>query len=116
MITGMHHIAIISTKEENLTFYKTLGFREVERRDRGYDVIVFLEGYGITLEIFIDPKHPERVTGPEAKGLRHLALKVDNLEETIKHFDLDFEPVRDDRGKKMTFVKDPDGLPIEFHE
>ncbi len=73
---GLDHIAIIVSSEETLLFYEKLGFREKQRFERSYDTVVFMECGGITLEIFINPKHPERVIDPEAKGLRHIALTV----------------------------------------
>ena len=33
------------------------------------NTIVLLEGYGIQLEMFIDPNHPERSVNPERIGL-----------------------------------------------
>ena len=39
-----------------------------------------MERGAVTLEIFIDPNHPERVSGPETKGLRHIAFTADNLD------------------------------------
>jgi len=116
MITGLDHIAIIVSSEASIDFYKHLGFQENVRCDRGYDTIVFISGYGITLELFIDSKHPARVTNPEAMGLRHLAFHVDDVERTIKELGIDAEPIRETNGKKYTFFKDPDGLPIELHE
>ncbi|MBQ7301684.1 MAG: VOC family protein, partial [Clostridia bacterium] len=51
----------------------------------------------------------------------HLALAVDALEEVLRTLtDAGYapEPIRRDTftGERMTFVKDPDGLPIELHE
>ena len=69
----------------------------------------------ISLEIFIDPKHPERVSEPEAKGLRHIAFSVDSLDEVMK--ELECEEVRTDWfGRKFTFTMDPDGQSIELIE
>jgi len=112
----LHHIAIIVSSEKSIEFYSKLGFKEIERIDRGYDVIVMMEG-ACPLEIFIDPNHPARVNYPEALGLRHLALKVDNIEKATHGLDVDIEPIRVKKnGKRFTFIKDPDGLPIELHE
>ena len=116
MITGIDHIAIIVSSEKSIEFYKNLGFVEVSRIDRGYDTIVFMSGFGVTLEIFIDATHPKRVTNPEALGLRHLAFKVDDLTATIQKLNIIAEPIRENNGKKFTFFKDPDGLPIELRE
>lgn len=122
MISAVHHIAIIISKEENLSFYKTLGFKEVFRKQRSYDTAVLLDGYGMELEIFIDPRHDRRETEP--LGLRHFALKVEGqLEEEIERLResssevLDFGPIMSDwRGERFVFMKDPDGTVVELHE
>ncbi len=116
----LHHIAIICSSEKSIIFYQSFGFKELKRIDRGYDIIVWMEGNSVTLEIFIDPTHPDHVTNPEAYGLRHIALSTDDLEKEcnrLKSLGYEPEPIRitPDR-KKMTFVKDPDGLPIELRE
>jgi len=71
---SLDYIAIIVSSEESLRFYEKMGFRENQRFERSYDTVVFMECGGITLEIFINPKHPERITNPEANGLRHIAF------------------------------------------
>lgn len=115
MITGMHHFSIIASSEKSIEFYKSLGFTETFRKDRGYDTIVLMDGYGIGLEIFIDPTHPKRATKPENLGLRLLSLKVDNCEDLKKQYDCG--PINKDWvGVKYCLTADPDGLPIQFHE
>lgn len=67
----------------------------------------------IVLEVFGDPKHPERVCGPEAMGLRHVAFCIEKLEE----LEVEIEEIRTDFfGRRFTFTKDPDGQPIELKE
>ncbi|MBR1482149.1 MAG: VOC family protein, partial [Ruminococcus sp.] len=73
------------------------------------------------LEIFCVPNPPKRVSNPEACGLRHLSFAVENIEETVAELNrlgIPTEPIRTDdyTGKKMTFFRDPDGLPLELHE
>ena len=124
IITGLHHIAILcSEREASLRFYETLGFRVTEShvRPERKDEVIFMNGPGIVLELFISEKHPQRVSGPEAYGLRHLALRTENAE--VAHMILleagyAPEPIRTDtfNDRKLFFVKDPDGLPIELHE
>lgn len=125
MIQGLHHIAILcSEREPALKFYRDgLGFdiKETHVRPERGDEVLLLSAYGITLELFIAPDRPQRVSGPEAYGLRHLALEVTKLEGICARLAaLGFapEPIRRDdfNGRRMTFVKDPDGLPIELHE
>ena len=111
----LDHIALIVSKEENLAFYKKLGFKEKNRIERGYDTVVFMECDGLLLEVFIDPNHPARVTNPEALGLRHIAFVVESLEEVMSI--VECEEIRTDWfGRRFTFTKDPDGQPIELKE
>ena len=126
MVLGkQHHIAIIcSDWERAREFYvNKLGFeliREVFRPQIG-DCLRMIRQGDTTIEVFIKPECPERVTNPEAKGLRHLAFHVDNVEETaawLTERGIETEPIREDlvNGGKFTFFKDPDGLPLEIHE
>ena len=111
----LDHIAIIVSREEHLEFYERFGFREKKRIERSYDTVVFMECDGVVLEVFIDPNHPERVSEPEAKGLRHIAFTVDDFDEIVKK--MKCETVRTDFfGARFTFTKDPDGQPIEIKE
>ena len=86
MIKGLDHIAIIVSSEKSIRFYRKLGFTELYRTERNHDTVVLmlLSGTDIILEVFIDSNHPERMSDPEAKGLRHFALKVNSIEETIE--------------------------------
>ena len=125
MLHRQHHIAIIcSDWEQAREFYvNKLGFeliREVYRPAQN-DYLRMLRLGETTLEIFIKPENPERVNNPEAKGLRHLAFRVDNAEEAAAWLNsrgIATEPIREDlvNGGKFTFFKDPDGLPLEIHE
>lgn len=125
-IKKIHHVAIIcSDYEASKYFYtKVMGFailaenyRE-ERLSYKLDLAVN-DTYAIELFSFPDP--PERISQPEASGLRHLAFEIDNIEEAIlwlKSNGVTCEPVRTDEftGKKFTFFSDPDNLPLEFYE
>ena len=121
----IHHIAIIcSDKDSAMDFYaKKLGFpvvRENYRPERDDWKIDLKINEDTELELFIMKNHPERLS-PESYGLRHLAFKVDNVESSVKELEakgIICEPVRIDEftGKKATFFKDPDGLPLEIHE
>lgn len=109
----LDHVAIIVSKIENLDFYEKLGFKESKRITRKNDVIVFMEYEGINLEVFVDSNHPERVIRPEARGLRHIAFLVENL----NCIDIEYEEIYTDWfGRKAMLVKDYDGQPIELIE
>ena len=68
------------------------------------------------IELFIIKNAPARVNYPEALGLRHLAFKVENVDDTVKALNgkgIETEPVRldDYTGKKMTFSM----IRMDFH-
>ena len=49
------------------------------------------------IELFIIKNAPARVNYPEALGLRHLAFKVESVDETVKELNgkgIETEPVR----------------------
>lgn len=125
----IHHIAIIvSDIQAAKEFYvDKLGFQIVQEqiREQQRDVKLDLRiGEGkdaVELEIFAKKNPPKRVTQPEACGLRHLAFRVRDVENTVEKLrdcGIECEPVRLDEftQKKMTFFFDPDGLPLELHE
>ena len=123
---SIHHIAIIASDYDKAKdFYvNKLGLkinREVERKERE-DFIIFLDGgENIEIELFIEKNPPKRLTRPEARGLRHLAFRVDDIYksvEELKKRGIETEEIRIDplNGKHMTFFFDPDGLPLEIRE
>ncbi|WP_317897082.1 SMU1112c/YaeR family gloxylase I-like metalloprotein [Aurantibacillus circumpalustris] len=125
-LKGLHHIAIIcSDYSVSKKFYtEVLGFtiiREVYRKERdSYKLDLALNGL-YQIELFSFPTVPERLSRPEAAGLRHIAFKVANLDEAIlilKKNKVKVEAPRVDEftDKKFTFLFDPDNLPIELYE
>lgn len=121
----IHHVAIIASNYEvSKNFYTNiLGFeilRENYREDRNSYKLDLKIGNS-EIELFSMPNAPKRPSYPEACGLRHLAFKVNNIEEIIQELNkngISTEPIRIDEytGKKLTFFSDPDGLPLELHE
>jgi glyoxylase I family protein len=123
---ALHHIAVIcSDYEKSKKFYtQILGLtviRETFRAERNsYKLDLALNGQYL-IELFSFPNPPPRPTQPEARGLRHLAFAVSDLEKSVKSLidnKIGVESVRMDEftGKKFTFFSDPDGLPIELYE
>ena len=122
----IHHIAILCSDYRTAkAFYaEKLGFqviRENYRADRNDWKIDLRINDQTELELFAVPDRPKRVTDPEAYGLRHLAFRVADVDAAVKELagrGIACEPMRTDTftGGKMTFFKDPDGLPIEIHE
>ncbi|MDO5406100.1 MAG: VOC family protein [Eubacteriales bacterium] len=127
----IHHVAIIvSDYACSRDFYvNKLGFSVIrenfrpERNDWKLDLRLgdADDPQAVELEIFGMPNAPMRVTNPEACGLRHLAFRVASVENTVRELEqkgIACEPIRTDEftGGKMTFFRDPDGLPLELHE
>jgi len=122
----IHHVAIIcSDYDRSKHFYtQVLGFpilRETYRAERQSYKLDLQVDAQTQIELFSFPEPPPRPGYPEACGLRHLAFAVQDLEAAIAHLEthqVPTEAVRLDEltGKRFTFFKDPDGLPLELYE
>lgn len=125
-LNSIHHVAIIcSNYEKSKEFYANILclkiIRETYRKERESYKLDLSVGENYQIELFSFPKSPKRFSYPEARGLRHLAFEVDNIEQAIKELvdkNVIVEPIRIDEitGKKFTFFSDPDDLPIELYE
>jgi glyoxylase I family protein len=122
----IHHIAIIcSDYDQSKDFYvNKLGFeikQEIFREERdSFKLDLALNGEYM-IELFSFPAAPARPSYPEARGLRHLAFEVEDIEETVrllKKEGIVTEEIRIDSytHKRFTFFEDPDGLPLEIYE
>jgi glyoxylase I family protein len=125
-LTAIHHVAVIcSNYEISKRFYtEVLGLSIVAehyRKERkSWKLDLSLNGKYV-IELFSFQNAPERISRPEARGLRHLAFQVTDLNEAINHLrvhGVEAEPIRLDEftGKRFTFFSDPDNLPMEFYE
>lgn len=125
-LNKVHHIAIIcSDYQRSLYFYThVLGLKVIAENYReqrkSYKTDLAL-GDEYVIELFSFPSPPQRVTNPEAAGLRHLAFEVNDISEVVAELDVHniaHEEVRMDEftGKHFLFFRDPDGLPIEVYE
>lgn len=125
-LRSVHHIAIIcSDYQRSKNFYtKVLGFSVLSEHYRKERMswkldLALRENY--IIELFSFPNPPERLSQPEARGLRHLAFSVEDLAHAVqelKEKGVVTEPIRVDEftGKRFTFFSDPDGLPLELYE
>lgn len=121
----IHHVAIIcsdyrAAKEFYVEKLELPLVREVYRPERR-DYILTLQVGAVEIELFIMENPPQRVTNPEARGLRHLAFRIEDMDTAVawlKERGIETEPIRTDpfTGGRMTFFRDPDGLPLELHE
>ncbi|MDW8801160.1 VOC family protein [Clostridium sp. A1-XYC3] len=125
-LNKIHHVAIIcSDYQKSKDFYvNILGLKiisETYREERKSYKLNLLIGKEEEIELFSFPNPPKRPSYPEARGLRHLAFEVDDIEIIVKELnskEIDTEPIRKDEitGKRFTFFNDPDNLPIELYE
>lgn len=125
-ISGIHHVAIIcSDYPTSKRFYtEILPFSivsEVYRAERkSWKLDLQLED-GTQIELFSFPDVPPRPSYPEARGLRHLAFCVPDIDAAVLSLSQNgivTEPIRVDpiTGQRFTFFADPDGLPLELYE
>ncbi|WP_295621893.1 VOC family protein [Chamaesiphon sp. GL140_3_metabinner_50] len=125
-VKKIHHVAIIcSDYNESKKFYvdilKFSVINETFRRDRNSYKLDLQVSEGNTIELFSFPNSPLRPSKPEACGLRHLAFEVEDITASVDYLvsqGIDVEPIRIDEitGKRFTFFKDPDDLPLEIYE
>ena len=125
-ISSVHHVAIIcSDYDVSKKFYtEALGMKilaEHFRSERNSWKLDLAIGNNYVIELFSFPDPPKRSSRPEARGLRHLAFAVNDLDKAINRlneFSIQTEPIRIDEftGKRFTFFEDPDRLPLELYE
>ena len=125
-ISGLHHVAIIASDYPRSRHFYTevLGLpviAEVYREARDSWNLDLRLADDMQIELFSFPAPPPRVSRPEACGLRHLALRVADIEEAVRHLQqhgVEVEAIRIDEytGKRFTFFADPDDLPLELYE
>lgn len=126
-IKAVHHIAVIASDYmRSLRFYtEVLGLRVISEHYRdsrqSYKTNLALPDGTYVVELFSFPSPPQRVSHPEACGLRHLAFAVADIDKAIAEVTakgVACEPVRTDEytGRRFTFLQDPDKLPIELYE
>ncbi|WP_250623488.1 SMU1112c/YaeR family gloxylase I-like metalloprotein [Pinirhizobacter soli] len=126
LLKAIHHVAIIAGNyERSKVFYtRVLGLRiiaEAYRAERDSWKLDLEVSPGVQIELFSFPDAPARVSRPEARGLRHLAFAVPDVEHVaavLTERGVTCEPIRVDEytGRRFTFFADPDGLPLELYE
>ncbi len=122
----IHHVAVIcSDYQRSKHFYvETLGLRplaEHYRADRRSYKLDLALSDGSQIELFSFPDPPERVSHPEACGLRHLAFEVQDVrawKAKLESSGVFVEDMRLDEytNRRFCFFADPDGLPLELYE
>ncbi|MEW6993867.1 VOC family protein [Colwelliaceae bacterium MEBiC 14330] len=126
MLKAIHHVAIIcSDYQKSKDFYVgILGLQilaENYRAERQSFKLDLALPDGSQVELFSFPGAPARPSYPEARGLRHLAFNVEDIEQAslkLQRYGITVQRIRIDEytGKKFTFFNDPDGLPLELYQ
>jgi glyoxylase I family protein len=125
-IRGIHHVAILTDDyEKSKAFYTgVLGFKIVKetfRKERNsYKLDLAIAGI-YQIELFSFPDYKERASFPEAKGLRHLAFAVEDIDSAVDELitqGVDVQAIRTDEitNKRFCFFYDPNGQPLELYE
>ena len=125
-IVGIHHVAILTDDYEKSKYFYTelLGFtiiKETYREERrSYKLDLAINGQ-YQIELFSFPDHKERASHPEAKGLRHLAFAVSDIEVAVTELGakgIATQGIRTDEitNKRFCFFYDPNGQPLELYE
>lgn len=126
MLQRIHHAAIIcSDYAVSKRFYtEVLGLRVVAENFRAarnsYKLDLALPD-GSQVELFSFKGAPARPSYPEARGLRHLAFAVADIDQArlwLNQSGITTEEIRTDEytGQRFLFFADPDGLPLELYE
>jgi glyoxylase I family protein len=126
LLAGIHHVAVIASDyaRSRDVYTRILGLQVIAENHRpqrdSWKLDLRLPD-GSQLELFSFPDPPARPSRPEARGLRHLAFRVDALDAVVAHLQSEgvaCEPIRVDEytGRRFTFFADPDELPLELYE
>lgn len=128
-MSTIHHVAITSSNfESSIEFYKKLGFEVLFTKDTpeiGKRLALLSLG-DLKLELFWwndNVDHPARreSIGNNVKeiGQKHFAIRVDSIKETATwlgslSIPLASDTNEGDAGYQFLFIRDPDGIWIEY--
>lgn len=126
---SIHHVAVTASNfERSLDFYQKLGFRVLANRHlpEKHKKIALLASGNFKLELFWfedgqdEPRTRETIgNNVHDVGAKHFALRVDSMDELRARLaelaiPLESEPATGDTGYDFCFIRDPDGIWIEF--
>ncbi|MBI3990283.1 MAG: VOC family protein [candidate division NC10 bacterium] len=113
-VKGLHHVGIITVDlDKAMEFYgKVLGLPTLPRPDLGFPGAWYALGAGQELHLMV---LGETIT----PSRRHIALEVEDLEETMKTLKeegvrIRGEPIMRHDGSRTLFCYDPDGNLLEI--
>lgn len=113
----------VDSLEESLKFYQdVLGFKEIRRIDNIENItMVFLQGSGGGIIELIHNKLESPSTESITQQKISFGISVENMNEIISLLEkhnkiLDKGPITTPGGEIIAFMKDPNGVEIEFIE
>jgi lactoylglutathione lyase len=113
MITGIEHVAVFSSDTAKLKdwYIKMFDFKQVHDNQKG---TYFLKAQNGFLIEFITSDKGDIPQGHTLRGLRHIAISVDDFEEMTAKLQAEgvnvvIEPEITDKGVGKFFFRDPDG-------
>ena len=128
---SIHHVAVTASNfERSLEFYQKLGFEVLASRHlpEKQKKIALLASGNFKLELFWfgdvqdEPSSRETIgNNVHDVGAKHFALRVESMNEVrtrLEKLNIPFEsePATGDTGYDFFFIRDPDGIWIEFVE
>lgn len=128
-MSTIHHVAItVSDFDQSISFYEKLGFRVLVKKDtpEKKKCLALLCKGDLNLEIFYYDDHTNEPKSRETMGnnvkevgQKHFAFRVDSITDTQQELEaagiaLTSEPDTGDAGYKFFFIRDPDGIWIEY--
>jgi lactoylglutathione lyase len=125
-ITAVDHIGIrVADSARSEAFYEKLGF-QVTMRHPPANVVILRNAAGVEINLIVnadasfDGTNVLMDQGPKRSGYTHVALRVDNLDNTIQSLTslgiaISDGPVKLG-GSMSLFVRDPDRNVIELRE
>lgn len=126
-----HHVAIsVRDRERSLAFYEALGFEQVHFYDDGVKTNTHLKLGDVYIEMFcfsinsdVDALDMDKANDIDKIGVKHIAFAVDDVDAArdevtrmgISDSVSEISEKQGDGGMaRFFFVKDPDGVWVEF--
>lgn len=125
-IRAYEHVGIrVSDRDEAIAFYALLGFK-LESDLPAYRALVLATASGVKINLIYNGSRREGAANvlmdetAKHPGVTHPAFVVDSLDATLEHLAAHGIPVTEGpvqiEGRRICFVRDPDGNVVEFDE